>query len=345
MTRAPTLLVTGGTGFAMSHLVRTWLERHPESQVIAVDAQAPDAEAKRFFAGVAPRICHLQADILDPALWAELDAREDVSFVAHGAAVTSMERLVHAEGPGRPGLPGARRAIDVNIQGALNVIQHAAAHARIRRLVNVSSGSVYAGEGPDPLPEDGFVAPDGIYAITKYVAELFSSYAAKQLGLSAVSVRLSGVFGPMDRETPARDVRSAPRIIAERASRGAPIRVRALDACGDFVYAADVAGAIMALLKAKTLRYSVYNVAAGRLATFKELLETFKSADPSLEYREVGDGEAADLTQDPSLNRGRFGAYHIARIREDTGWTPRPLHQAVAEYMDWYRSSRAGDSA
>ena len=337
MDKAATLLVTGATGFVMSHLVRQWLERDAHSKVLAIDAAPPDAEAERFFSAVVDRIQFHQADILDETLWRSLGQREDVGWVVHGATVTSIDRLVHAEGRGRPGLRGARNSISVNIDGALNVLQWAAALPRLSRLVNVSSGSVYASRGPDPLPEAGFVAPAGIYAITKHVAELFTDYAAKHLGLPAVSVRLSGVFGPMDRETPSREVRAAPRVIAELGLARRPVRVRSLAAAGDFIHAGDVAAAIVALLDAAKLRHSVYNIAAGELKSVRDLIDAFQKSIPSLRFKEVGDNGPADVNQDPGLRRGRFGAYDISRIREDTGWAPRSLSESVEDYVRWLK--------
>ena len=321
----------------MSHVARGWLQRASDAAVIAVDASDQDEHARRFFSAVADRIEFVNGDILDPALWQTLAARDDVGFVVHGATVTSIDRLVHAGGRGKPGLSGARKSIDVNVEGTLNVLQWAVSLPNICRLVNVSSGSVYASDGPEPLPEEGFVAPNGIYAITKYAGEMFTDYAARHLGLPAVSVRLSGVFGPMDRETKSRSVRSAPRAIAERAVAGKTVRVRSLDAAGDYVHAGDVADAIIALLNAQMLSYGVYNVAAGRLESIRELMEAFRRSLPSLRFEEVGEGADADVSQDPNLTRGRFGAYDISRIQQDTGWRPRRLVETVEDYVSWLK--------
>jgi UDP-glucose 4-epimerase len=337
VAKTETLLVTGAAGFIMSHVARQWLERSADGKVLAIDAAALDDQAARFFAPVADRLEFVQADILDQALWSSLDHRNDVGAIVHGATVTSIDGLVHAECRGRPGLSGAREPIKVNIDGTLNVLQWATARPQIRRLVNVSSGSVYASQSPDPLPEDGFVDPAGIYAISKHAGELFTDYASKHLELPAVSVRLSGVFGPMDRETPSRAVRSAPRVIAELGLEGKPVRLRSLKAAGDFVHAGDVAKAIIALLDSESLRYPVYNIAAGKLTTISELIEMLRHSIPSLRFEEVGDQGQADLDQDPRLHRGRFGAYDISRLRQDTGWAPRPMQNAVGDYVAWLR--------
>jgi UDP-glucose 4-epimerase len=329
-----TLLATGGTGFVVSHVVRSWLERCPDRRALVIDAAPPDDAAEMFFGASNDRIEFITASVIDGGLWQNLKHRSDIVHVVHGAAVTSIDRLVHAAGRGRPGLAGARRSIAVNIDGTLNVLQFAAGLPNLSRLVNVSSGSVYAGQGPEPLPEDGYVEPDGIYPITKYAGERFTAFAANDLALPAVSVRLSGVFGPLDRETAARDVRSAPRIIAEKALAGEPIRVRSFDGAGDFVYAGDVADAVVSLLEAGALRYPVYNVAAGVLTTIGELVDAFRVRVNALSAEEVPAGEV-DVDYPPDRRYGRFGAYDIARIQRDAGWHPRPLADTVSEYLDW----------
>lgn len=339
MKSSVTLLATGGTGFVVSHVIRNWLERHDTERALVVDAAPPDAAACRFFAGLNDRIEFVRGNVLDQTLWDALKHRRNIVHVVHGAAVTSINRAMHTEGPDLPGLAGARRAISVNIDGTLNVLQFAAVLPNLARLVNVSSGSVYGNAGPDPLPEDGYVHPDGIYPITKYAAERFTDYAAGDLDVPAVSVRLSGVFGPMDRETPARDVRCAPRIIAEKARAGEPIRVRSFDGAGDFVYAGDVADAIVSLLEAGGLHASVYNVAAGKLTSIAELVDIFRDRLPGLDAVEIKDGEV-DIDYPPDQRHGRYGAYDISRIARDTGWRPRPLADTVVDYLDWLNAEK-----
>ncbi len=331
-----TLLVTGGNGFVMSNLVLRWLVDAPQEQAIIVDASPPDELARAFFAPVAPRLAFITSDVLSEALWTGLAGREDIQYVVHGATITSIERHVHAEGPGRPGLIGAQRSIDTNIAGTLNVLSWAQSLPDLRSLVNVSSGSVYPETGPEgtPLAEDGPVSPSGIYAITKYTAELFTAYSARELGLRAVSVRLSGVFGPMDRQTPARDVTCAPKAVAQRALAGEVVRIRSLEGIGDFIQAGDVATAIIALLKADGRRHPVYNVAAGETATIAELLDYTREKLPGLEYT-LTQQDGLDVDYDPARRSGRWGAYDISRIHADTGWRPRPLRQSLHEYIDW----------
>ena len=68
--------------------------------------------------------------------------------------------------------------------------------------------------------------------------------------MPSASVRLSAVFGPMDRETRSRHVRCVPWLIAHLAIAGEELRVSAYDAVGDWIHASDVAEAITRLLRA-----------------------------------------------------------------------------------------------
>ena len=42
------LLVTGGTGFVMSHVLRGWLKDRPDATAVCVDIAPPAAMAERF---------------------------------------------------------------------------------------------------------------------------------------------------------------------------------------------------------------------------------------------------------------------------------------------------------
>ena len=191
-----TILVTGGGGFVMSNLVKRWLLDHPWEQAIVVDTLPLDTNLERFFGPLVSRLDWQVGDVLDRGLWQRLSRRTDISYLVHGAAATSMLRHVHAEGPGQPGLSGVRHSIAVNIDGALNLLEFAASITNLKRMVHVSSGSVYGEDGPSdrPLREDEYVVPQGLYGVSKFAGEAFCRFCADELDLPACVVRLSGVY-------------------------------------------------------------------------------------------------------------------------------------------------------
>ena len=135
-----TILVTSGGGFVMSNLVKRWLSDHPCERAMVVDTTPLDANLERFFEPVAARLDWQVGDVLDRGLWQRLSSNVDIDYLVHGAAATSILRHVHTEGPGKPGLAGARHDIAINIDGALNVLEFAASLPNLERMVHGQLG-------------------------------------------------------------------------------------------------------------------------------------------------------------------------------------------------------------
>jgi UDP-glucose 4-epimerase len=339
-----TLLVTGATGFVMSVMARHWLEANPAARVVALDAAPPDAAAQRYFAPVADRLTVVTADVTRPETWREALAGHAITDVVHGATITPISRGTVAEARVEPEALNPARIIEVNVMGTLAVLDWAREQTGLRRFIYVSSGSVYRQHGPDrpgePLPEDGYVMPRRLYGISKLASEQIAERYGELFELSVASVRLSSVYGTMDRATATRNYRHVPNRIAHMALDGVrTIRVTALDAVGDYIHAEDVARAIAALLAAPDLRHGVYNIAAGQVTTTRDLIGWAADKAPGLRA-EIADPADADIVQDATLNGGMWGAYDISRIVADTGWRPRPAREAFLAYMDWIAAER-----
>ena len=339
-----TLLVTGGTGFVLSHVVRQWLERHEEEEVVVVDRAGFDASAEVFFRPVRERMRAILADVVDTASWTgEVDPAEVTELIA-GAALSPITNDPALS----PDRDTPAETVRVNILGAARTFDWARSLPNLRRLVYMSSG-VYgygtkgAPEDPPepPIGEDEPLEPDAaLYDISKATGELIARRFADVFGLSCVSVRPSAVYGPMDRHTDARQVHPLPWHMAHRAVAGDPLSVNSLDAGYDWVYAPDVARAILCLLEAETPRHSVYNIGYGRPASAADLLEGVRAAVPDFELIE-SDDDGADYVQPRHMRGGVWRIRSSQRLEEEFGWRPTPHRQAMAEYVRWLRDSGA----
>ena len=334
-----TLLITGATGFVMSVLTRHWLEADPSAQVVALDSTTPDATATRYFASVADRLKVVVADVTQPDSWVPLLQGYGITEVVHGATVTPISRGTADEAQHEPEAYNPGRIIDVNIMGTVALLDWARTQRAVRRFLYVSSGSVYKHHGPDrpgePLPEDGYVMPRRLYGISKFASELIAERYGDLFGLSTVAVRLSSVYGPMDRVTPSRNVRHPPNRIAHLCAAGASrVRVNSVAGVGDYIHAEDAARAMTALLQAPALRHSVYNIASGITTTLEELIAWAAIRAPGF-HGEIVAANEAELVQDDTLRDGMWGAYDITRIIAETGWRPRPTKDAFLSYIDW----------
>jgi nucleoside-diphosphate-sugar epimerase len=338
------LLVTGGTGFVMSVLGRQWLETDESARLVILDAAPLDTAAERYFAPVADRVEVVLADVTRPELWRDALAPFAISHVVHGATVTPLSRGTASEARREPEAENPGRIIDANVMGTVAALDWARTIAGLRRFIYVSSGAVYKHHGPDrpgePLPEDGYVMPRRLYGISKLASELITERYGDLFGMSTTSVRLSSVYGTMDRVTASRNFRHVPNRLAHLALDGVQqVRVNAPHAIGDYIHAEDAANGICSLLRAPTLRYSAYNIAMGVTASIAEMASVIAERVPGF-HVEVAHPEDADILQDPSLSGGMWGAYDISRIHAETGWTPRPLRDALHAYMDWILAER-----
>jgi UDP-glucose 4-epimerase len=337
-----TLLVTGATGFVMSVLGRYWLDAFPSERLVVLDAAAPDAAALRYFASVADRLDVVVADVTQPDTWRAALGAGNITHIVHGATITPLSRGTLSEAKREPEAENPGRIIDVNVMGTVAVLDWARTLPSLQRFIYVSSGAVYKHHGPDrpgePLPEDGYVMPRRLYGISKLASELITERYGDLFGLSTASVRLSSVYGTMDRVTPSRNFRHVPNRIAHLAVEGVMrVRVNTLAAVGDYIHVEDVARAVISLLRAPALRYGAYNIAAGTTATVGDLVGWAAEKTPGF-HAEISAAADADILQDATLSDGMWGAYDISRISAETGWKPRPVREALHAYMDWIGS-------
>ena len=167
---------------------------------------------------------------------------------------------------------------------------------------------------------------------------------AELFGFDQRVVRLSGVFGPLERPTGSRCVMSPVCSLVHAAVAGTPVRVtaRTLDSAADHISAEDVADGIARLADARAPAHDAYNLAHGTLTPFARAARGRRaqagcasssrwSSAPrtptSISTRRAGVGAST-----PTTSPGRA---------RDLGWQPRPLVEQLASYAGWLREGAA----
>ena len=321
----------------MSHVLRQWLQRGSDYRATSVDVFPADDLLKRFLAPYAGQVSVIEGSVTRQAFWENELAEQQPDFFIHGAAMTPNRNQSEKS--------AARTVVEVNIQGVLNALEWARGCTSLRRMVHVSTGSIYGDEGPDgALPEDGFEMrnPDSLYPITKRAGELLALRYRELFNLPLAVCRLSSIYGPMDRWTPGRDFQCVPKIIVQRALRGEAIRVCGAAAIGDWLHAADAASGLLAMLDSSAAEPAVFNIAYGEPVSIRQLIEIVAGLVAGTQWRETALQEA-EIVGFPERQRGAWGAYDNARLRA-LGWAPMPIAKALANYVDWARENDA-DSA
>lgn len=171
-----TVLVTGGTGFLGSSLVRELIARGATVRVLVRRQKQAD---EQWRLGAEPVL----GDVTDrSALEAGLDG---VACVYHLAG-----KLLE---PGEP--PEQYRR--THVEGTRLLLECAKQVSTLRRFVHCSTTGVLGPTGDEPAAEEAPMRPSNVYEATKSEAEL-AVRAAIQLGLPGVIVRPGLVYGPGD---------------------------------------------------------------------------------------------------------------------------------------------------
>ncbi|MFC2006342.1 NAD-dependent epimerase/dehydratase family protein [Chloroflexota bacterium] len=312
-------LVTGGTGFVASNIVRTLLEQG--ERVVSFDLVPPSDLLRAYIKPWAERVTFIQGDLLSQD---ELDTvlEQDIKRIVHAAAFTGLFPNIEAV--------RSRDIVAINVMGTTNVLE-IARKLSIERFLYVSSGAVYGDDHPDRvLTDESAPSPHTLYAVTKYVSELLTRRYGELYGFPTVSVRLGSTYGPMERVTGHRANQSLFKNWTGNIVRGEPIEVGDRSVEQVFSYILDIAGGICAVLNAPSLSYDVYNVSTGEQVSLERIITVLRDLHPGLQ-----------VLDKPEAGPPRGGRIMKAqRLIRDVGFRPRyDLGSGLEEYLDWRRAN------
>ena len=297
-------LITGGTGFAGSHLTEACAAAGDDVVQLArsggdVTADLTDADATlRAIAEAAPDVVyHLAAQAHVGRSWDD--------------PVATLQ---------------ANLAMTVNV---LEAVRQAAPGATV---VAVSSGEVYGPPDTLPVDESAALRPQNPYAVSKASGDLLARFYADAHGLRVVRPRAFNHAGP--RQEPIYAIASFARQIAEGVEAG-QTRIRIVtgnpDTRRDYTDVRDVAAAYR-LLAADGAVGEAYNVCSGRTASAAELVAALADAA----------GVEVDHVVDPARVRAHEVMEirgTAAKLGAATGWAPSiPLETTLEDALAWWRA-------
>jgi nucleoside-diphosphate-sugar epimerase len=223
------IAVTGAAGLVGRHLLPA-LTEHPEvERVVGLDVREPERR---------PRAVEFH--------------RVDIAGTQLRPLLEGVDVLVHLAGVVDP-VPDEALMARVNVEGTRRVLD-AAASVGVRRIVRVSSATVYGAwpNNPVPLTEAAPLRPNPHFSPAVQGAEverLLAAWRDEHPGVTVTTLRAAPVVGPGAERLPARILLGRP-----------PLRVRGASLPVQVVHVADLAAALV--LGATRDLPGVYNVAA-----------------------------------------------------------------------------------
>jgi len=316
------VLVTGGTGFIGTYVVRALLEAGRD--VVAFDVRGLTDEGRFLLGDRVDDFAIEQGSIED---WSRLlhvvDEHRPVDIV-HLATITHPVFLFTNP------MPGFR----VNLEGTMNVLE-ATRFFDVRRLVYFSSIGVLPARQYEPidaahpifLPRDA--VPTGVYGACKIAGEAFCFAYNQAFGTDFRTVRPSAVYG-FGMQWP---IFVKPMV--EGAVRG---EVVTFESGGpfprDYTHAADLASLAVACLDGPDEADRIFYGATGRpLVTAGEVARIVMELVPGsrIEIPDV-------LTEADQMELPYRGILSVENARTQLGWEPRyaDIRDGLADYVERY---------
>lgn len=301
------VLVTGGSGFIGSNIVRRLLDLGHEAVVL-------DDLSSGFAENLVPGVPFFESDVRDAEAVAA--ALEDCDVVLHLAASVGNARSID----------DPVKDAQINVIGTLNVLE-AARRQGLRRIVFSSSAGIFGELKTLPIAEDHPQDPDSPYGASKLAAEKMCLVYNKLYGMKNVCLRYFNVYGVNQRYDAYGNVIP---IFADRILRGESMTVFGDgEQTRDFVNARDVAAANIAAATADDEAAGSFNVGSGTRVTINELAALMQRAagrEVGLEYAPPRQGDVRDSLAATAAAHAAFG------FAPEVG-----LDEGVREYLSWIR--------
>ncbi len=307
-------LIIGAAGFVGGYLLRHLKEeRGCEVVVTKLPGEVLDAADTK--------VCEL--NILDKESIIELLFAERPDEIYHLAAQSSVS--VAWKNP--------QLTVDVNVKGAVNLLEALRELYFKPRVLLVGSGEEYGHikPGSTPIDEDTLLDPGNIYAATKACQNMLGRIYSRAYDLELIMVRAFNHIGPG--QAPIFVVSDFCRqaVEIEKGLREPVMRVGNLSAKRDFTDVRDVVRAYGLLAEHGTAGQT-YNVGSGHAVEIRQILQTIIERC----------GAEIKVETDPAKIRPvdvPVIEADITKLREATGWEPRiPLEHTIDEVLAYWKA-------
>lgn len=179
------ILVTGGTGFVGSHLVKKLVELGAE--VVTTNLLL---EPNSYFVTekLGEKVAIADIDITDFEALHDLITKTEPDYIFHLAAQALVDVAYY----------NPRRTLDSNIMGTVNVLESARLYPKIKGIVVASSDKAYGKTGQKKYVEETPLRGDHPYEVSKSAADLICTSYYRTYGVPVTVSRFGNIYGEGD---------------------------------------------------------------------------------------------------------------------------------------------------
>ncbi len=282
-------LITGAAGFLGAPLANRLIEC--DHRVVGLD-DLSTGDPERLSSEV-----HLvRGDINDrPKLWTLL---QEVDCVYHLAA-----RVIVPESVLYP-----RDYNQVNVGGTVTLME-AMRDVGVRRVVFISSGTIYGNQKTQPVRESCRPNPRSPYAVSKLSAEYYIRSIGDLWGIETVCLRVFNAYGP-DQRMPPTNAPVIPYCIRQSLDQGTIVVHGDGRQTRDYVYVDDVVDAMAAAAITPDINRLIINVGSGKETSVNDVIrEVLKitGMNPEIVMNKTHDSGPSRMQADLTVARKKLG--------------------------------------
>lgn len=321
------ILITGGAGFIGSHLIRLYVNKYPDYQIVNLDvltyagnlANLTDIENM-------PNYSFVKMDIVDAEAIAKLFQEEQFTDVIHLAAESHVDRSI----------TNPTEFVMTNVIGTVNLLNAAKFiwkdNMEAHRFYHVSTDEVYGSLGDTGMfTETTAYDPHSPYSASKASSDHFVRAYYDTFGLQTVISNCSNNYGSYQFPE-----KLLPLFINNiKNNKALPVYGKG-ENIRDWLWVEDHARAIDIIFH-QAATGTTYNIGGHNEWTNIDLIKLLcKVMDKKLGRAE---GESAKLITYVTDRAGHDLRYAIdsSKLQNDLGWTPSlQFEEGLEKTVDWY---------
>lgn len=290
-------LITGAAGFLGAPLANKLVQ--DDHTVVGLDDLSTGDPARLM-----PEVNFIRGDINDrPKLWSLL---QDVDCVYHLAArVIVPESIIYP-----------REYTQVNVGGTVALME-AMRDVGVRRVVFISSGSIYGNQSNQPLKETCRPHPHSPYAVSKLSAEYYIRTIGDLWGIETVCLRVFNAYGPGQRLPPSY-APVIPYCLRQALQNGTIVVHGDGQQTRDYVFLDDVVTAMANTATASGVDHLIINIGSGQETSIRDLVKLVLAVtgkNPQVIYNIQHEGGPSRMCADISLAQKKLGYHPLVDLK------------------------------